>query len=306
VQPCTAAYSDGVRDLTDLNWDDLRLFLLAAQAKTLAGAARAAGVQHTTIGRRLSALERALGAPLFLRGPEGLVLTPLGEQLLPLAAQVGHGVRALQESVASRRNRIRVALPSGFIRLFADDLTRFGQEHPELTIEIVSSGQPADLRRGDADLALRIGPINDPELVARSLGDVGSSLYASPRYLEAHPVSTAHVDLQGHHVIAFGAELAAMPAARWLDAHASQSVIVLRTNEMTTMQEAAASGAGLALLPCLLADDDKRLVRLTPQVLAQRGLSLVYRREQRGNRPLRTVANFLIDAMRTRAPRIRG
>jgi DNA-binding transcriptional LysR family regulator len=83
-----------VADIKGLNWDDLRCFLLAARAKTLAGAARAAGVQHTTIGRRLSALERALGAPLFLRGPEGLTLTPLGEQLLPLAATTELSVQA--------------------------------------------------------------------------------------------------------------------------------------------------------------------------------------------------------------------
>jgi DNA-binding transcriptional LysR family regulator len=73
-----------VADDTDLNWDDLRYFLLAARAGTLAGAARSSGVQHTTIGRRLSALERSFGAPLLLRSPDGLSLTPLGELFLPL------------------------------------------------------------------------------------------------------------------------------------------------------------------------------------------------------------------------------
>jgi DNA-binding transcriptional LysR family regulator len=175
-----------------------------------------------------------------------------------------------------------------------------------VTLEMISGSQLADLQRGQADLALRVGPVQDPDLVARSLGDVGSSLYASPRYLEAHPVSTADLDLKGHRIIAFGAELAALPSAQWLDARAAQSVIVLRTNEMVTMQEAAASGAGLAVLPCLLADTDPRLVRLSAQVLAERGLSLVYRREQRGNRPLRTVASFLIEAVGAQAARISG
>jgi DNA-binding transcriptional LysR family regulator len=81
---------------------------------------------------------------------------------------------------------------------------------------------------------------------------------------------------------------------------------VLRTNEMVTMLEAAASGAGLALLPCMLADTDPRLVRLTPQVLVRRGLSLVYRREQRGSRAVRIVAGFLIKVLRTQAARITG
>jgi DNA-binding transcriptional LysR family regulator len=292
--------------LPQFQWDDLRCFLLAAQAGTLAGAARAGGVQHTTIGRRLTALERSLGVALFLRGPDGLTLTPMGEQLLPLAQKAAHDMQAVREFVASRRNRVRLALPSGFVALFADDLTRLAQQRPDITLETVSSGQLVDLQRGDADLALRIGPISDPELVARSLGEVGSSLYASPRYLQEHPAPTDVSDLSGHRVVGFGTELAAMPAARWLQAHAGNAVVALRSNEMTTMIEAAASGAGLALLPCMLADADPRLTRLTPQVLARRGLSLVYRREQRGSRPVRMVASFLIEALRSKADRIGG
>jgi DNA-binding transcriptional LysR family regulator len=295
-----------VTEPSPLNWDDLRFFLLAAQAKTLAGAARAGGVQHTTIGRRLVALERSLGVLLFLRGPEGLTLTPMGEQLLPLAQKAGRDVQALRDLVASRRNRVRLALPSGFVTLFADDLACLAQEHPDLTLETVSSGRLVDLQRGDADLALRVGPIQHQDLVARSLGEVGSSLYASPRYLQAHPKPINLSDLSDHLLVAFGAELSAMPAARWLQTHAGQATVVLRTNEMSTMLEAAASGAGLALLPCMLADADPRLVRLTPEVLARRGLSLVYRREQRGNRPVRMVASFLIEALRSRIDRISG
>lgn len=293
-------------DATELDWDDLRYFLLAAQAGTLAGAARASGVQHTTIGRRLSALDRSLGVPLFLRGPEGLTLTAMGEELLPLAQKVERDMMAVREFVASRRNRVRLALPSGFVALFADDLARLAREHPELTLETVSSGLPADLHRGEADLALRVGPIQDQDLVARSLGEVGSSLYASPRYLRDHPAPADHADLSGHQLVAFGTELSALPAARWLQAHAGSATVVLRTNEMVTMLEAAASGAGLALLPCLLADSDARLVRLTPEVLVTRGLSLVYRREQKGSRAVRTVAGFLIEALRARADRISG
>ena len=293
-------------DATPLDWDDLRYFLLAAQAGTLAGAARAGGVQHTTIGRRLSALECSLGASLFLRGPDGLTLTPLGEQMLPLAQKAERDMLAVREFVMSRRNRVRLALPSGLVALFADDLVRLGREHPELTLETVSGGQLADLQRGDADLALRIGPIQDQDLVARPLGEVGSSLYASPRYLQEHPAPIDLLDLGGHRLVAFGTELSAMPAARWLQEHAGRAAVVLRTNEMATMLEAAAAGAGLALLPCMLADVDSRLVRVTPQVLARRGLSLVYRREQRGNRAVRIVAAFLIEALRLRAERITG
>jgi DNA-binding transcriptional LysR family regulator len=289
-----------------INWDDLRYFLLAAQTKTLAGAARASGVQHTTVGRRLTALERSLGVSLFLRGPEGLTLTPMGEELVPLAQNAESYVKALDDFVTSRRNRVRLALPSGFITLFAEDLAALTQEHPELTLETMSSGQFVDLKRGGADMALRIGPIDDQELVARSLGDIGGSLYASPSYLREHPAPVDLSDLSGHRVVAFGTDISTVPAAKWLDARLGQAIVVLRTNEMVAMLEAAASGAGIAMLPCLFADVDPRLVRLSPQVLVKRELSLVYRREQRGSHAVRVVADFLIKALRKRSHQVAG
>jgi DNA-binding transcriptional LysR family regulator len=289
-----------------INWDDLRIFLLAAQIKTLAGAARASDVQHTTIGRRLDALERSLGVSLFLRGPEGLTLTPVGEEIVPLAQHAERYIQALDDFVSSRRNRVRLALPSGFAAIFAEDLVVLTQEHPELTLETVSSGQFADLQHGSVDLALRIGPIHDQDFVVRSLGQIGSSLYASARYLQEQPAPVELSDLSGHRVVAFGSELSALPAAQWMDARCGQATVVLRTNDMVAMLEAAASGAGLALLPCMLADVDTRLVRLSPQVLARRGLSLVYRREQRTSKAVRSVADFLIKALRKRSHQVDG
>src|SRR6187401_1585892 len=95
----------------DCDWDDLRYFLRAVQSKTLAGAARAMGVEHTTVGRRLSALERSFGAALVLRSAEGLKLTPLAERILPLVEDVERSVRVVREAVDSRMLRVRLAVP---------------------------------------------------------------------------------------------------------------------------------------------------------------------------------------------------
>src|SRR3954451_16018064 len=94
----------------DLDWDDVRYFLRAAQAKTLAGAARRLGVEHTTIGRRLSALERALGTALVTRGPDGLRLTAFGEQLVPLLEHMDRCARSLPELVSAHKARVRLAV----------------------------------------------------------------------------------------------------------------------------------------------------------------------------------------------------
>ena len=296
----------GVTDPAILNWDDLRYFLLAAQTRTLAGSARAAGVQHTTIGRRLTALEHALGAPLFLRGPDGLALTTLGEKLVPLVLDVERSVTAVRELATSQRLRVRVALPSAFMTFFSATLERFRQQHPELTLETVSGAQLSDLRHGQADMALRIGPNLDEELIARPLGEVGWSLYASPHYLENHPHPVNPQEITGHKVIGYGTRLATLPAARWIAEHSTGSVTVLSVNEIETMLDAAKSGVGIALLPCLVADLNPGLVRLTPQVMAHRELSLVYRREVRSSDPVRVTVHFLVQEMRNRAEQLSG
>jgi len=119
-------------------------------------------------------------------------------------------------------------------------------------------------------------------------------------------VSSPPENLAGHKVIAYGADLASLPAAKWLEANATQSTRVLSTNEIATMVEATISGVGVGLLPCLVADTEPRLVRLTPRVLAYRRLSLVYRRDARMNHSVRQVTNFLVETMRSCAVRISG
>ncbi len=115
-------YNRAVAAVDDFNWDDLRYFLRAAQTKTLAGAARSMGVEHTTIGRRLSALERALGAPLVLRGPDGLTLTPLGQRIAPLVLDVERAVSAARAAVKAECARVRLSVPQALTGLFTQAL----------------------------------------------------------------------------------------------------------------------------------------------------------------------------------------
>lgn len=290
----------------DLDWDDLRYFLRAAQCGTLAGAARAMGVEHSTIGRRLSALERALGAPLVIRAPDGLHLTPLGESLLPLVEEVDRAVLAVRGRAAWGDARVRLATPTGFATLFSANLGRLREAHPRLTLELLAAARNVDLKRGEADLAVRGGPITDEELIARPLGESGWSLYAAPSYLAGRAPLLDPDDLRGHDVIAFDALLAGVPPAQWLAARLEGARIALRGREMADVQAAAVGGAGLAVLPCLGADADPGLVRLTPRVVATRALFLVYPREARLAQPVQAVVRFVIDVMRDNAARIMG
>jgi DNA-binding transcriptional LysR family regulator len=264
------------------------------------------GVQHTTVGRRLTSLERSLGAPVFLRGPEGLRVTPLGQTLIPLVEEIERVVSAVRAHADSQKGRVRLAVPSGFTRLFTAGLAQLCLDHPGLSLEIVSGSRPTDLKRGEADLAIRSGPIADQELVARKLCESGFSLYASEPYLARRPAPRDPNDLAGHDLIAYDTSLASVPAAKWIEERAVKATIVLRSREMTDMLAAACGGAGLAILPCMLGDSEPTLRRLTPDVLATRTLSLIYRREAKVSKEVRAVIRFVGEVIREHVDQIRG
>lgn len=289
------------------DWNDLRCFLAAAQAGSLAGAARLLGVEHTTVGRRLQALERRLGGALVLRRPDGLVLTPLGERVLEAARPMQAAADAVQASLRREPQRVRLALPSGFASLFAPWADTLRQADPPIVLELLGSSRAVDLARGEADVAVRGGPLRDPDLVTRRLGAVGWSLYAAPSHLQRQPVAPGpSVSLAGHALIGFDDSLADTPNARWLEAQASGAQVVMRGRELVDIAAAAASGAGIALLPCLMGDASPALVRLTPQVPVSRDMVLAYRPELRGTAAVRRVVDVVVDVFRDNARLIAG
>jgi len=290
----------------DFNWDDLRFFLRAAQQKTLAGAARSLGVQHTTIGRRLSVLERAFGAPLVLRGPEGLTLTPLGQRIAPLVLEVERAVSAARAAVKAECARVRLSVPQALTALFTQGLAQLRRDQPEISLEIISDNRPPDLKRGEVDLAVLVRTVIDVDLVRRSLGDIGWSLYATDAYLARHPGPVDATDLSGHEIVALKAESTSAPAAKWLAEHAANATVVSRSNASASLVAAAVAGAGLALLPCFLAEAEPALKRLTPDVLIKHSVSLAYRREVRLAESVRVAIRFVIDLMRKHAEELRG
>ncbi len=288
----------------ELHWDDLRYFLHALRAGSLAGAARALRVQHTTVGRRLTALEQALGAPLVLRSSEGLQPTRLGEELVPFAEQIDKVVAELRERLLAQAARVRLAVPSGFAALFTPWLPSLRRDHPELSLELVSGARRVDLAKGEADLALRHGTTDDADVVAKRLGVSGWSLYAAESYLTRRGTPDEPTKLTGHEIIGYDVSLATMPAARWVEA--CGAVIVMRSREMTDMLAAALSGVGLAVLPCMLGDAEAGLRRLIPELVATRDLWLVYRRELRTSDKLRAVIRLVTTVVQGNAERISG
>jgi DNA-binding transcriptional LysR family regulator len=261
-----------------MHWDSLEVFTAVARAGSLQTAARALGVDRTTVGRRLSALEARLGSPLFLRSREGLALTPSGQRALTHAQAMEAAARAFVTTASPEDDvvgLVRLAVTEALAPFVVEQgLVALTERHPRLSLEVHGGNRRLDLASGEADLALRVDPLRGAELRARCISRSSVALYAARGYLGTRSVKTpAH--LAGHRVLVPGGELAGLPEARWLRAQEGVEV-TLSSNSLPALLAAAKRGHGIVPLTAAWGDREAELVRLFPVPrLPERALWLV-------------------------------
>jgi DNA-binding transcriptional LysR family regulator len=288
-----------------LDWNALRFALALARTGALDRAADALGVDPSTVSRRVRALERALGAKVFERSPSGHRLTAVGARLVETAEHVASDIAAMESEAASADERlagtVRVATSDTLSRLVVAPLAaQFARAHPQLAFELVADQRSANLARREADLAIRMVRTAQAQLVSRRLATLGHGLYAARDYLADHPFEGPGA-LAGHALVGYHESLAPMPEARWLDARAAGARFAVRANRADALLVAAASGLGLAVLPCYMADPEPRLVRLLgPDEVVRRDLWLVMHRDARRIARFRAFADHLAAEFRKR------
>jgi DNA-binding transcriptional LysR family regulator len=247
--------------LADLSWDDVRLFLVLYRSRTMTQAARALGVNASTVSRRLVILEEALDTVLFERGRDGLHPTPAADELLPTAEVVEQGVAqfanvadALERDVAGV---VRVTCPPDVADVIVLPVLRvLLPKHPNLRVTLEPGETTVDLNRREADLALRIVRPTRGDLIVRRVMSVTWRLAATASLAKRlSPLG----DLSAAPWIGWGERMRSVPASRWLEAQAASGP-VLRTDSMNTQIAAAKAGLGVALLP----DPTIEHHRLTP------------------------------------------
>ena len=292
------------------DWNDLRYFLAIRRERTLAGAARSLRVQHSTVGRRLEALETMLGASLFTRTPDGFLLTEAGTGILTLAEDAERALTAIERRVAGTDERIegivRLTASEAFSGFLVRRLAELQQRHPGLMVEVLVGNQSLDLMRGEADLALRISATTQSELICKRIGDAGWSLYAAESYIARRGAPASPTELAGHDVIGFDETMAGVPGARYLRDYAAGAHVMLRGNSIVSVLNAAIVGMGLAMLPCFLAEAEPTLRRLAPEILGSREIWLVFHPDVARIARVRCVIDFVTEIIGREAARLRG
>jgi len=278
-----------------MDWDDIRVFLAIARAGTLGAAATEAGQTQPTMGRRLRALEAAVGHTLFQRTVGGLVLTQEGAALLL------HAERMEQEALSIDRLLTGQELElSGTLRVSSSDwfgvyvLTKvfaeFLAQHPQVLIELVTDSRLFNLARRDADLVFRIVPFEEADIVQRKLMHMDYALYGPVGC--GHPVAG---DGHGYSLVTMDSAFSKLPDRAWIQKMLPNAHAKFGSNNREVQARMCAEGAGLAVLPCPLGDQTIGIERIElSESPPSRDVWFGYHRDLRRLARLRELLNLLV------------
>jgi DNA-binding transcriptional LysR family regulator len=290
------------------SWDDLRIFLTLAREGTLSTAAKALGVSHPTVARRVAVLERQIGARLFERLPDRFVPTSAGEELLGDTQAMERAALSIDRRSAGLSDTVRgvVRLSAGeaMAALLARHLPALRDRLAEIEFELVASHTLANLSRREADLLIREQVPDLAGIVTRKLGRVAYAIYAHPSIALARLSAGAFRSVPW---IGFDDDHGYMPGQRWLQERLDGVRPAVRGNNWLVLHEAARSGAGHAILPCYLGDRDPRLRRVggpIADVFADQWL-LVHR-DLRALPRMRAVMDAVVDLFQRERPLLEG
>ena len=282
-----------------MEWNDVEIFLAIARHGTLGAAARSLGVTQPTMGRRLKVLEAALGETLFQRTADGFVLTDEGDAALAHAERMEEEALGLQRALGGRQSEI-----SGSLRLSSSDwfgahmltpiIAAFTSAHPQVTVELVTDSRQLNLSRREADLAFRITPFKEPDVVSRKLLHIDYGVYIAKGVKRPAPGG----DGAGLRLITMDEAFAGLPDATWLRRTFPKAEIGARSNNRDVQARLCVQGAGIAVLPKPLAQayPDLQEVRLAAPPPG-RDTHVGYHRDLKRLARLRKLLDLVIESL---------
>jgi DNA-binding transcriptional LysR family regulator len=282
--------------MAELSWDDFRYVKAIAERRSLASAAEALGVNHSTVFRRLAHIEDRLGSRLFERNRAGYALTPCGEEMVHLAERMGEDIIAFERKVTGHDLR-----PSGELRITTNDtlivhllpevFAAFREHFPEIRLDVVISNQSLNLSRRDADIAIRATDRPPETLIGRRVASIAWTVFG-PLRLAQEAFDLLH-DVRRRDWVGFADELGGLKQAKWLRDRAGMDRIVYKASTVLGMAEASAAGIGLVLLPCFIGSATPGLVQLTaPDPELEAGLWLLTHPDLRHTARVRAFMDF--------------
>lgn len=285
-----------------VSWDDLRTVLAIAQSGSLSGAARALGVSHATVFRRLGGIEERLGVRLFERRRTGYTPTTAGEEVAAAAGRIESEVTGIERRVAGRD-----LLPSGTVRVTTTDtllqgllspvLADFRRSYPDIHLEVAVSNTLFSLSRREADVAVRPTLTPPENLVGRRIGRIDQAVYGA-----SNVFTQPDNDLEAVAWIGPDEGMAYRQLETWMTAEGHDARCHYRVDTLQGIQAGVRDGLGVAVLPRYLGDADEQLVALSGSIPAlATDLWLLTHTDLRRVARIRAFTAFVAEAIASRS-----
>lgn len=287
------------------DWNHAKAFLITAEEGSLSAAARVLGAAQPTLGRQVSAFEEELGIVLFQRVGRGLALTDAGLELLDHVRAMGDAANRVSLTALGQSQSIE-----GIVRISASEvyaahllppiIARLRRDQPGIEIEIVASHSTSDLRRREADIAIRNFQPTEPDLVARKIRDVPAQLYATPEYLNRIGNPKLPFDLRNAEFINITSGDAFMHGLNRMGLDLTKANFPIMTENYLVMWEYVKRGLGIGVLDAHIGDAEPTVMRVLPDLEPLMfPIWLVAHREISTSLRIRTVFDLLASELAT-------
>jgi DNA-binding transcriptional LysR family regulator len=286
------------------DWNKARAFLVTAEEGSLSAAARALGMAQPTLGRQVDGLEQELGIVLFERVGRGLTLTPSGLELLEHVRDMGEAAGRVSMTALGQSQALEGAICISASETYAAVLlppiiAKLRKLEPGIRVEIVVANHASDLRRREADIAIRNFRPTEPDLIAKKIGDADAVLYATPDYIEMIGNPTKPYDLRHADFVNMDHGGMMLKGLNTLGLGLTEANFPLLTESYLVMWELVRQGAAIGILDAHIGDADPVVRRVLPDLEPLVfPIWLVSHRELTTSRRIRVVYDFLAEELR--------
>jgi DNA-binding transcriptional LysR family regulator len=291
-----------------MDWDKLRIFHAVAEAGSFTHAGETLNLSQSAISRQISSLEQSLGVTLFHRHARGLLLTEQGEDLYLTAHEVFHNLAMAEARLTDSKERpegpLKITTTVGFGSVWLTPrIKEFMDLYPEIDVTLLLVYDDLDLSMREADVAIRLTPPRQPDLIQRHLMSIRYNVYASAEYLKERGMPQTVDDLDRHKIVTFGEEVGAqvelVPRLNYLMfAGRDQSnprKPVLKVNNIYGIYRAVLAGVGIGALPDYMMVASNALVRVLPELQGPTTeVFFVYPEEMRHSARIEVFRDFLV------------
>jgi len=284
----------------NFDWNKARSFLVAAEEGTLSAAARALGLSQPTLSRQIDALESELRVVLFERVGRGFVLTPAGRVLLEHVRGMGEAATRFSLTASGQSQ-----LVDGLVRITATDvasafvlpsiLKRLRRTHPGIQVELVASNASADLRRREADIAVRNVASTHPDIIVKKIRDDPAHLYATETYLRSVGDLRSPAGLASAEFLGYSDNRPMLQVMQSVGVQAAESQFPIICDNQLVQWELVKRGLGIGFMLAAVGDAEPLVCRAMPDVgPVMVPMWLAAHRELNTSARVRTVFDFLV------------